>query len=278
MFYAGEMTYDITNAVTKISILAFYLRIFTDPKFKISAYILMGFVMAFLVAILPATIFQCTPISYMWTGWTGETEGHCIDVSSLTWVASSVNIIQDIAVILLPIPHLLKLSLSRKKKIQIVSMFCVGLFVTIASIVRLSSLIRFKATLNFSWDYVAVCYMSVVEIDVGVICACMPAMQLLLRRVAPRLFGSTADKSSYLHPHTGGPRSQSRTFRNTGARHSMAPNTITKTLTATVTEVAKDSDSVMELVDNPHKKGASHEGGSFATMSSADEGNKPNGW
>ena|ERR1700743_132082 len=127
MFYFGEMTYDTTNAVTKLSILAFYLRIFTERKFKRSTYILMGFVTTFLVAILPATIFQCTPISYMWTSWTGETKGHCINVSTLTWFASSINIIQDIAVIVLPIPHLLHLSLSRKKKLQIVSMFCVGL-------------------------------------------------------------------------------------------------------------------------------------------------------
>ena len=127
MFYFGEMTYDITNAVTKLSILAFYLRIFKDKNFKRSTYALMGVVSLFLLAILPGTIFQCTPISYMWTSWTGETKGHCINVYLLTWLASALNILQDVAVILLPIPHLLKLSLSQKKKAQIVAMFCVGL-------------------------------------------------------------------------------------------------------------------------------------------------------
>jgi len=87
----------------------------------------MGFCVAYLFAILPATIWQCTPVSYMWTSWSGETEGHCIDVFLLTWVATSANIILDLAVILLPVPQLLKLTLSKKKKIQIVAMFCVGL-------------------------------------------------------------------------------------------------------------------------------------------------------
>ena len=127
MFYAGELVYDTTNAVTKLSILAFYLRIFTDPMFKRSVYVLMAFIVAFLLSTLPATIFQCTPVSYVWTGWTGETKGHCFDVSTGTWIVSSVNITEDIAVILLPIPHLLKLSLPPKKKLQVIAMFCVGL-------------------------------------------------------------------------------------------------------------------------------------------------------
>jgi len=115
--------------------------------------------------------------------------------------------------------------------------------------------------------------MSILEADVGVICACMPAMQLLLRRFAPRLFGSTVDQSSYLRPHTA---FQSRTFRSTGARGSMPPHSITKTITTTITEIPKDSDSTIELVENPNNGGA--EGGSFATVSTAEQGNKPKDW
>jgi uncharacterized membrane protein len=127
LFLAGEFTYGASNVLIKLSILAFYLRIFTDRNFKRSAYILMGIVAVFWVVIFTTTIWQCTPISYVWTGWTGETKGHCINVSILTWVVSLVTILLDIAVIILPIPQLLKLSLSRRKKVQIVSMFCVGL-------------------------------------------------------------------------------------------------------------------------------------------------------
>lgn len=119
--------YDFCVSVTKLSILAFYLRIFTDRTFKRMTYGMMGICTAYLVATVIATIFQCTPVSYMWTSWSGETEGHCIDVFVLTWIATSLNILLDVLIILLPIPHLLKLTLNRKKKIQIVSMFCVGL-------------------------------------------------------------------------------------------------------------------------------------------------------
>jgi hypothetical protein len=119
--------YDFCISVTKLSILAFYLRIFTDRTFKRLTYGMMAICTAYMFATIIATIWQCTPLSYVWTGWSGETEGHCIDVFVLTWIATSLNILLDILIILLPIPHLLKLTLSRKKKIQIVSMFCVGL-------------------------------------------------------------------------------------------------------------------------------------------------------
>ena len=122
-------------------------------------------------------------------------------------------------------------------------------------------------------DYVAVCYMSVLEVDVGIICACMPALRLLLRRVAPSLFGSTIDQSAYLHPNTA---SRVRTFRSEGARRSMAPHSITKTITTTISEMPKDSDSTLELVEN--SKNDSDKGEAFATMSTPEHGTKPRGW
>ena len=122
--------------------------------------------------------------------------------------------------------------------------------------------------------------MSVLEIDVGIMCACMPAMQLLARRVAPRIFGSTVEQSSYLHPHTGS-RSRTRNFRHTNSHAVQQPKSITKTITTTITDMPKDSDSVMELVDtdrhdarngNPNLDSCS-----FATLSS-EHPQKPQNW
>jgi hypothetical protein len=98
--------YDYCISMTKLSILAFYLRIFPDLKFKRSTY---------LCATVPATICQFTPVPYMWNSWTGETKGHCISVFVLTWMATSIHILLDIIIILLPILPVMKLILSRKK-------------------------------------------------------------------------------------------------------------------------------------------------------------------
>lgn len=45
-------------------------------------------------------------------------------------------------------------------------------------------------------DYVEIGYWSTIECDVGVICACLPAIRSLLRRVFPTAFGDTTNANS----------------------------------------------------------------------------------
>ncbi|KEF53462.1 uncharacterized protein A1O9_10437 [Exophiala aquamarina CBS 119918] len=214
----------------------------------------------------PTDIFQCTPISYTWTGWSGATEGHCLNIYIQAWISGILNILLDIFVILLPIPHLLKLTMSRKKKAQVVAMFSVGLCVTLTSVARLTSLVRFRKTWNFTRDYTGISYMSTLEVDIGIICACMPAIQLLLRRVAPGILGSSITESSQLYPHTGS-HARTKSTRHPSS-HITQSKSITMTITTTVADMPKDSDSVIELVDTERQVHNSNgDCGSSATVS-----------
>ncbi|OGE52522.1 hypothetical protein PENARI_c010G04487 [Penicillium arizonense] len=103
----------------------------------------------------------------------------------------------DILVMVLPLRQLYKLNLSVTKKVYVMCMFSLGVFVTLVSILRLNSLIHFASTTNLTWDYVSVGYWSTIEVDVGIICSCLPAIRSLLRRVAPGLFGDTENANSY---------------------------------------------------------------------------------
>ncbi|KAL5335776.1 hypothetical protein BJX70DRAFT_401332 [Aspergillus crustosus] len=75
-------------------------------------------------------------------------------------------------------------------------MFSLGLFVTLVSIIRLESLITFAHTKNLTWDYVQTGYWSTIETHVGLICACLPAIRGLFRRLWPPIFGDTTAHSS----------------------------------------------------------------------------------
>lgn len=87
----------------------------------------MAICTVYLIATIFLMVFQCSPVSYQWTIWTGETTGKCINISLLAWAFAATNITLDIAVMVLPFPHMLKLNLGRKKKVQIGAMFLVGL-------------------------------------------------------------------------------------------------------------------------------------------------------
>lgn len=64
--------------------------------------------------------------------------------------------------------------------------------VTVVSVLRLETLFHFSNSANFTWESAPFGYWSTVEMDVGIICACMPAVQALLKRIWPTVFGSTA--------------------------------------------------------------------------------------
>lgn len=49
-------------------------------------------------------------------------------------------------------------------------------------------------------DMAAGGYWSVIEIDVGIFCLCLPSVRSLLSRLFPRVFGSTKEASSMGHP------------------------------------------------------------------------------
>ncbi|KAG9231362.1 hypothetical protein BJ875DRAFT_336499, partial [Amylocarpus encephaloides] len=65
-----------------------------------------------------------------------------------------INIILDVIILVLSLPGLIKLSMSKERKIYIILIFSLG--ITIVSILRLTSLIKFTNTLNIIWDYVPI--------------------------------------------------------------------------------------------------------------------------
>lgn len=82
-----------------------------------------------------------------------------------------------------------------RKKIAIGVMFSVGAIVTIVSILRLRSLIVFMKSHNFTYDNLGCAEWSVVEIHVGIVCACLPSARVFFGRVVPKLLGVTSNDS-----------------------------------------------------------------------------------
>jgi hypothetical protein len=211
LYYWDEMIYITSLSLTKISILCFYLKVFPGRQFRYIVYALIFANACYILSFDFLLAFQCNPIAGAWRSWDGEFQAKCISINILGWTAAAVNILLDVAVIALPLPELFRLSMSLKKKIQIIMMFAVGFFVTFVSIIRLRSLVEFGNTQNvtrklpYHWyylllerkltsiteDYVEVGYWSTIEVPVGIICACMPAVRSLFSLVFPKVFSTS---------------------------------------------------------------------------------------
>ncbi|KAK1536051.1 CFEM domain-containing protein [Colletotrichum paranaense] len=198
LFYWDELLYLGALPITKISILLFYLKIFPKREIRIGCWVLIGLNVAYFITFELISIFQCRPIDGAWRAWDKEYPAKCNNINIQGWAAAIINILLDLATLILPLKELYNLSLSTKKKLMVILMFSVGFFVTIVSVVRLHSLASYATTSNATQDYVEVGYWSTIEVPVGVICASMPAIRSLFSLVFPKVFGTTQrGKSNY---------------------------------------------------------------------------------
>ncbi|KAJ5743631.1 hypothetical protein N7533_008501, partial [Penicillium manginii] len=205
LYFWDELIYLSILPMTKISICCFYLRIFPERQFRNVTYVVIGLNVCYMIAFVLISVFQCSPLPGAWLHWDGEGDYKCNHINAQGWAAAAINMIFDVIVMVLPLRQLWGLNLSLRKKAYVMCMFSLGIFVTLVSILRLNSLIHFASTENLTWDYVAIGYWSTIECDVGVICACLPAIRSLLRRVSPKLFGDTEQAKSYgMNSHSRG--------------------------------------------------------------------------
>ncbi|KAH7346841.1 hypothetical protein BKA65DRAFT_285169 [Rhexocercosporidium sp. MPI-PUGE-AT-0058] len=195
VFYSMELLYFTQLGALKMAILFFYLRLFQGPSIRklIWGTIIFNAILTLFFFILG--LFQCRPMSFFWKGWDNEHEGKCINVQAMAWSVAATSIALDLWLLWLPITQLVNLTLHWKKKLGVASMFGVGAFVTVVSMLRLKSLVKFSNSQNVTWDFMEVSYWSTIEIRVGIICACMPSIRLLLIQAFPRFMGPTTDRS-----------------------------------------------------------------------------------
>lgn len=209
-YYIGEIFYVLALGFSKISILFFYLRVFPSKDFRIVIHCVMGLSVAYTIAFFFATTFQCMPLSMAWNQWDGLHKGKCNDIHIQGWTAAAINIALDAIVMILPLRHLARLNMNIRRKLMVMSMFSVGIIVIVISCLRLYSLVHFANSTNISWDYVEAGYWSLVEIDVSIVCGCMPAHRLLISRAWPRIkltFHSGKGDSANSSNPSGGIRS-----------------------------------------------------------------------
>ncbi|KAL4934212.1 CFEM domain-containing protein [Aspergillus undulatus] len=226
-YFTIETLYIASIALTKISMLLLYLRLFPEKRMRTTIYVTLAFTTAWGVAMLFANIFSCTPVSYIWTLWDGEHEGSCINHEKVIWSHAIMNIFFDIAIIALPMPTLFKLNMSVRKKVGVVVMFAVGLLVTAVSIVRCIELLRFDMNDNPTKNIVGVSIFSVVEVDLSIICACMPGIRAFISYIRKAIWGERKTTTgSYTYGKGYGNSSRFSTVRRTPAPGETSSNLI----------------------------------------------------
>ncbi|KAH7121686.1 hypothetical protein EDB81DRAFT_952355 [Dactylonectria macrodidyma] len=195
-FYILHILYFAQVSLLKMSLLFFYLRIFQGLTRNL-LWATVAFNAMFGIVFVFLGVFECWPISYFWTGWDGEHHGSCLNTNAIAWANAGISVALDVWMLAIPLHRLWSLKMHWKKKTGVAAMFIVGTFITIVSVIRLQSLVHLGGSQNFTYDHTNVSIWSTVEIHVGIICASMPAVRILLVRLFPILGGSSYDSSNY---------------------------------------------------------------------------------
>ncbi|KAH7113807.1 hypothetical protein B0J11DRAFT_412976, partial [Dendryphion nanum] len=194
--WIGLIVYGLSLTFTKVSILALYLRIFPSHRFRVGCYCLLTFVVCYGIWVLLGSIFMCSPVSYLWNR--SQARGHChLEKFWIYYMNASVNIAQELAILLLPMPLLRRLRLLRGQKIALICVFALGGFVSIMSIVRIVNLAVVRQSKDVTYDNALPALYSTVEANLAIVCACLPVLRPLFTRIIPD-FVSLSPRQSWM--------------------------------------------------------------------------------
>lgn len=120
-----EIFYTIEIYFIKMSILCLYIRIFPETNFHRHCIITIVLLTISVLILIPMTIWQCVPIHAIWD--LGRSHARCLSLPGLAYANAGVNLATEIAILILPLPLLQKLRVSKSTKAALYAMFGTGI-------------------------------------------------------------------------------------------------------------------------------------------------------
>ncbi|KAK0651726.1 hypothetical protein B0T16DRAFT_85461 [Cercophora newfieldiana] len=188
--YAGAPFYISSILGFKLALLFSYLRFV--PK-GIYRHLCIGVIVAcvlFHLSFLLVQINLCQPIAKQWDP--SITGGSCLPGVPVYTSMASITIVFDLIVMFLPFPVLAKSQIQKRKKVVLLGLFTLGVFITIIQIIRIQTVNRL---VNYT-DSAPLILWSTVENNLGIIVACIPTLAPLVKYFSERSHGTySGDKS-----------------------------------------------------------------------------------
>lgn len=180
----------------KFSIARFYWTIFPQRYFRWALIAVAAFMAGWFISADLVSIFQCTPVERLWDK---TKEGTCVNFGVFALVTAALNVFTDLVILALPVPLILKLKMSQRKKVLLILTFALGSSACIVGIVRLFYSTRTGTTADVTWDNVPSGLLCTVELTAAILCASLPTYRPLYRKIFRKDLSSSvsASKRSY---------------------------------------------------------------------------------
>ncbi|KAF5872207.1 putative integral membrane protein [Botrytis fragariae] len=163
----------------KLAILAIYLRLFDVKRgFRIVTWIIGAFMIANWIGTTVAMSQICHPVQFFWNQKIPG-GGKCFNIVDFLRWSSFMNIITDLAMLVLPIPVVLELQMSKKMKAGLVITFALGSLGLVTSIIRFVGFFTSNAVIDPQWAAAPLVTWTILETGTYFIAACLPTLRPL---------------------------------------------------------------------------------------------------
>ncbi|KAL8634233.1 hypothetical protein Q9189_000152 [Teloschistes chrysophthalmus] len=102
--------------------------------------------------------------------------GHCVNDYAVLICASTINVVTDIMILIIPIAGIWGLHMPTRKKLKILAIFTAGALTVLSSVGRLGYEIVAAKDPNQSYALMVISLLKLLELFMGVIVSCMPIL------------------------------------------------------------------------------------------------------
>ncbi|KAK2046180.1 integral membrane protein [Colletotrichum somersetense] len=223
---AAGVFYQAAFPAIKTTFLLQYRRTFPLPMFQRICSIFIGFIIAFCIGQVVSLGFVCIPLRSLWDA---TVPGRCFDRLAWWFVGSSISLVTDVAIVIMPLPLLRTIQLPWRQKAVLMATFALGFFTCAISIVRITILQSSSTMIDATYDTTIAGIWSITELSCAIICVCVPTLRPLLKRKDSRTLpplwlrpkiNDSGTTERFTQSDGGGHSSQRR---QSGARYGLLP-------------------------------------------------------
>ncbi|KAI6715019.1 hypothetical protein JHW43_002526 [Diplocarpon mali] len=180
ILYADTLLYGPSTFLTKTTLLLIFTRVFAHSRKTVAGvYVFIGAMICYYFPVMMVKIRICTPIEGIWDP---KVESICFNQQVVFFTDAVVSVITDVVVLVLPLPLVYQLNVSKIKKLRIATLLGAGGLATIASLMRAYIIFAPHVYQDMTVSFVRITLLGIAEVAIGLICACLPTFNILFTR------------------------------------------------------------------------------------------------
>ena len=87
----------------------------------------MGVIVTFYIIVMVFNIIECKPREAIWNPLIRAEEAWCFNRDAIFQATGVFNVVSDFAILIIPIPTIWNLQMTRRRKIAVTGLFAIGL-------------------------------------------------------------------------------------------------------------------------------------------------------